>query len=320
MTDYEVKHAVVMTIFNRPEDVSLVLDAVRKVKPRKLYVSADGPRQGNERDIERVAAARAVIETVDWECEVVKIYSDVNMGCKNRSASGYTAVFEKEEAAIILEDDCVPCPEFFKFCDEVLERYKDDERIMLVSGTNIAQRKLGGFKRGDYSYHFSRLGGIHGWASWRRAWQLFDLEMTQWSNPVVRTLLLNELGEKLYNNRARPYDAIVSGKTTMSSWAYPWSFTRFLHSGLAAVPCVNLVSNIGFTEDSTHTADPNSPTAALPYGELEFPLVHPDFVIPDIEYDNMFIETVSGEPTGIRGVIHKWADRVRVIFNKGKWA
>lgn len=310
MLEYKVQTAVVMTVFNRPENTTKVLEEVRKVKPSRLYIVADGPRKGNDKDVERIAQTRAVFETIDWDCEVVKLFSDVNMGCKNRSASGYTEVFKNEETAIILEDDCVPCVEFFRFCDEMLERYKDDERIMLISGTNVAQKKYGGFRRGDYSYHFSRLGGIHGWASWSRAWKLFDLQMEQWGNPIVRTLLRKELGNRLYNCRAINYNEIYAGTTKMSSWAYPWSLTRHINSGLAVVPCVNLVSNVGFSDDSTHTVNPKTPAAAIPYGQLEFPLVHPDFVIPDAEYDDIMLELVFGVSKTKWGAVKLWARMV----------
>lgn len=278
-----------MVAFRRPDFTRQVLAQVRKVKPKKLYVIMDGPREGNPEDLERIEEVKAVFNHIDWDCEVFKNFSDRNLGCSKRPYTGFSWVLEHEESAIFLEDDCVPSVSFFRYCDEILEKYWDDKRIMLVSGTNW--RKT--WQRGDYSYHFSRLGGIHGWATWRRAWNQFDIEIQKWDDQAVKDLLKNKFDKNFILPRSLIYDRLVhhSGETT--AWDYQWGFARMINSGLAVVPCKNLIKNIGYGEDSTHTKNANSPSADLPLMEMDFPLSHPPFVIEDVEYDRAYIDYVQ---------------------------
>lgn len=164
---------IALIIFNRPDLTIRVFSKIARAKPKTLFVIADGPRSDHPGDIKKCAEARSIIESVDWDCTVHKNYSDINLGCGRRLASGISWVFEKVEEAIILEDDCLPHPTFFRFCKELLERYRDDERIMQINGQNFQHKSM----RTSYSYLFSYSNNCWGWATWRRAWQHFDMEM-----------------------------------------------------------------------------------------------------------------------------------------------
>ena len=179
MPDWQLKTPVAFIIFKRPQETERVFAEIRKVKPQKLLVVADEPVQ-IDRGRPRLRSARAIIDRVDWDCEVLKNYADVNLGCRLRVSSGINWVFDTVEEAIIMEDDCLPHPTFFRFAEELLDRYRDDRRMMSISGQNVQF----GRKRTDYSYYFSRYTHCWSWASWRRAWQHYDLDMKLW--PEIR--------------------------------------------------------------------------------------------------------------------------------------
>src|SRR5579871_4386735 len=170
MSDWKLTTPVALIVFNRPDTTRQVFQEIRRVRPPVLLVVADGPRRDHPEDEQLCRETRAVAEEVDWPCQVLTEYSDVNLGCRHRPASGLDWVFSQVEEAIILEDDCVPHPSFFRFCSELLSRYRDDARIGTIAGTNVQ----GGRKRGGASYYFSKYPTIWGWASWRRAWALYD--------------------------------------------------------------------------------------------------------------------------------------------------
>jgi hypothetical protein len=180
MSNYQLRTPVAFIIFNCPETTDRVFEQIAKAKPSKLLVIADGPRENSPGEAERCAAVRSIIDNVDWDCEVLTNYSDVNLGCKRRIASGLDWVFDTVEEAIILEDDCLPDPTFFRFCDELLEKYRDDERITMISGDNFQFDR----KKTDSSYYFSRDPHIWRWASWRHVWKNYDVDMQLW--PEIR--------------------------------------------------------------------------------------------------------------------------------------
>jgi len=286
---------VALVIFNRPRLTDMVFNAIAQVKPRTLLVTADGPRPGHQSDVQKCAETREIVDQVDWPCEVLKNYSDVNLGCKRRLASGLDWVFSTVEEAIVLEDDCVPHPTFFRFCQEMLQRYRDDERLMMISGANL----LGSWKSENQSYHFSHHGGIWGWASWRRAWQHFDVDMRLWAEPEVKARVRDVVANpKLYRSIERAFDATFSGK--VNTWDYQWYFARLLQSGLSVVSSVNLVSNRGFgSEEATHTSTAKSPLANLPVYPMSFPLKPP----PGMTDDRRFYELCYLLHTG--GIGHR---------------
>jgi hypothetical protein len=286
-----MKTPVVLLIFNRPDTTEKVFEAIRQAKPPKFFVVADGPRKDKPDGIEKCAAARAIIDRVNWDCEVFTNYSEENLGCKLRVSTGLDWVFSQVEEAIILEDDCLPHPSFFCFCEELLNYYRDDERIMIISGDNFQF----GRKRTEYSYYFSRYPHCWGWATWKRAWQYYDIEMKLW--PKIRDS--NCFKYVLEEPRAFKYWSRIFQSTydeKIDSWAYRWTFACWLQNGLTILPNVNLVSNIGFGTESTHTVDSKNPFANLPVQEMYLPLNHPPFVIRDNEADKFTQNTMFAIP------------------------
>ena len=275
-----LKTPVAFIIFKRSDTTKKVFEAIRQAKPSKLLVIADGPRQDKPGEAEKCAATRAIINSIDWECETIENYSDINLGCKKRIATGLDWVFSIVEEAIILEDDCLPHPTFFRFCEEILEKYRDDERIMTVCGTNIMDK----WKSSSQSYHYSYYGKGWGWASWRRAWQHFDLEMSLWSKPEMKNRVRDVLNnQEEYQKRVQKFDNAYLGKT--SSWDAQWLFARLSQSGLSIVPSVNLIKNIGFGEEATHTKGIFVEKPRMPSYSMSFPLIEPCGLTVDRDYD-----------------------------------
>ena len=280
MRNYQLKTPVAFVIFNRPNNTAKVFETIRKAQPPKLLVIADGPREDKPGEAEKCAATRAIIDRVDWNCEVIKNYSDENMGMKLREASGFDWVFNNVEEAIILEDDTLPHLSFFRFCDELLEKYRHDQRIMTISGTNPLRE----WKSDIQSYHFAYYSSYWGWASWRRAWNYYDIEMKLWSKSAAKKSISNVIcDQKQYQNRAKIFDYTYSGK--IQTWDYQWDFARLLQSGLSIVPSKNLISNIGFGTEATNTFIDFKGVSNLPLMSLSFPLREPCGVSVDREYD-----------------------------------
>ncbi len=282
-----LRTAVLLVIFNRPDTTRLVFDAIRKAKPPRLYIAADGPRPGVESDIVKCKEARMILEEVDWECEVKTHFSEANLNCGIGPSTAFTWFFEHEEAGIILEDDCLPSQSFFWFCEELLERYRFDSRIMHIGGNNFLN---GEQKQNAYSYYFSKSGHIWGWATWRRAWNMFDYTIhlyTQLKQKNYFDSIFSSAIEKLY--RLRKFDMTVNS-SRVDWWDYQWDFARYVNSGLAIVPKINLVKNLGFGKDATHTQNGNSKSASLEAGTIEFPLQHPPFILRDFESDSRYFK------------------------------
>jgi len=263
---------VVFIIFNRPETTLRVFEEIRRARPTKLLVVADGPRTDRKGEEKLVAATRAIINQVDWPCEVLKNYSGTNLGCKKRVSSGINWVFDTVEEAIILEDDCLPDPSFFPFCEELLEKYRNDERIGQIGGVNFQF----GNNVTEYSYYFSRYSHIWGWASWRRVWQGYDVEMKRWKE-IKATKKLNNIFEEreIIEYWTDIFNRVYRNK--IDTWDYQWSFHLMINEKLTILPHVNLISNIGFSNNATHTTG-KSRFDNLDRERIEFPLKHP----PDI--------------------------------------
>lgn len=277
---------VALFIFNRPDTTARVLDALRAVRPRTVFVIADGARADEPEDAARCAATRACIETIDWECEVVKQYADRHLGLRRRVESGLDWLFENADEGIILEDDCVPEPAFFRFCEELLTRYRDTPRVMGISGTNF---HFGQYAP-PYSYHFSRYPLVWGWATWKRAWAQYDATMEAWANLRGTDWLASTLESPA---AVRYWDGVFQKNfESPGSWDYAWMLATWLHEGLHVCPSVNLVSNIGFRSDASHTRNVYDPLANVASYPLEFPLRHPPAIVRDEQADALTEENV----------------------------
>jgi hypothetical protein len=288
-----LKTPILFIVFNRPDTTQIVFNAIRNIRPLRLYVSADGPRPSVASDADRCAKTRKIIEQIDWECDVKTFFRDRNLGCGLGPSTAMNWFFEKEAEGIILEDDCLPSNSFFWFCEDLLERYRNDDRIMHIGGNNFLDSWS---NNSEYSYYFSRSGHIWGWATWRRAWKLFDYNMSMYETVKQKghfdEFFLNWL-EKFY--RLRKFNATVAKRGNIDWWDYQWDFARFINSGLAIVPSKNLVKNIGFGTDATHTTDKNSKSAGLDSNDIDFPIKHPPFVIRDLEADKKYFSKLIRE-------------------------
>jgi hypothetical protein len=289
MSEQQLHTPVAFFVFNRPESTARVFAEIARARPRMLLVVADGPREDRSGEVERCRAARAVVERMDWDCEVLTRFADTNLGCKRRLSSGLDWVFDTVEQAIILEDDCLPHPSFFRFCAELLDWYRDDPRVAMIGGTSFQPPA----RRNAHSYHFSRYTHVWGWASWRRAWQHYDVAMNSWPYVAREGRIPDDL---VTDTRAAEYwrkifDSVHRGE--IDTWDYQWLYACWLQGALSVIPGVNLVSNIGFGPEATHTGG-WSPYAAMPRREMRFPLRHPPQVVRDAAADRYTQEMVFG--------------------------
>ena len=275
---------VLLIVFNRPDKAGAVFNRVREMQPRQLFIAGDAPRPDQPGDKERCEETRSIVTAVDWECEVHTLFQQSNLGCGKGPAAAISWFFSQVEFGIILEDDCLPIKSFFRFCAELLPRYGDQEQIMLISGTTPLRPSV---IKSDY--FFSRYGTTWGWASWSRAWQKFDYDMKLWSQQTAREKVM----ASFRTEKERRYFLNIFEKTFNKSsvtwWDYQWLFARVLHGGLAIMPALNQVGNIGFGADATHTFDSNSPDANRKAIPLSFPLRHPATIKTDPVYDSRLL-------------------------------
>jgi hypothetical protein len=267
---------VVLLVFNRPDLTARVLEAVAQARPKTIFVVADGPREGRRADAAGCRATRALFDRLDWRCEVVKDYSATNLGVDSRVPLGLARVFEQVDDAIVLEDDCVPHPSFFRFCGELLDRYRDDTRVMHIAGSTYRPHPIAT----PYSYYFSQFNGCWGWATWRRAWRYFDPALPLWGE-LRDTSWLTDLVEEpaAVQYWAREFDDAWTHKGRASAWDHQWTFACWANSGLSIAPRDNLVTNIGCGPGATHMVGSGDPRGNLPVHEVAFPLRHPPSVL-----------------------------------------
>lgn len=276
---------VIFIIFNRTDTARQVFEKIRAARPKKLLVIADGPRADRPDDAEKCGATRAIIDEVDWDCEVYKNFSATNMTIRLRISSGLAWAFELVDKAIILEHDCLPSSSFFDYCAELLDRYESDERVMMISGQN----NLFGRTETQDSYYFSRYPHVMwGWATWRRAWAKYDINMTHW--PEIRDKRLFDQyfparRERYYWDSVFEY-TIFNGR--LDTWDYQWFYSMWANSGLCVTPAQNLVRNIGLDAAATHTNTKYDQIyATLRAGELPFPLTHPAIILASSDKDQL---------------------------------
>ncbi len=277
-----MKSAVLLIVFNRPEPTGKVFEAIRRARPERLYVAADGPRVDRPGEWRRCEEVRRLTTNVDWPCQLETLFQAKNLGCGRGVSSAINWFFEHEDEGIILEDDCLPAPSFFSYCDAMLERYRDDERIAQVSGSNFIGAKVA---KGA-SYFFSNYPDIWGWATWRRSWEHFDVSMAEWPlSKRISNFIKVADGDLLVEAYWRKiFDDTWRGK--IDTWDYQWIFSCWRRGSINIIPAENLVENLGFGDDATHTTHSESSFLQKP-GELSFPLVHPVKIEASREADHL---------------------------------
>lgn len=282
---------ILFLIFNRPDTTKRVFGEIKKARPKKLFIAADGPRKDWGDDIEKCKKAREIVNDVDWPCEIKTFFHTDNLGCKIGVATAIDWFFKNVEKGIILEDDCLPDQSFFTFCEKLLEKYKDEEKVAMISGYNIA-----GSLDSKSSYLFSKYGHIWGWATWRRAWGLYDISMKKWGVDHNRQKIKQSINDNsMWNYKRGLYEQVYLNKK--DTWDYQWEFCRLLSGQLSIVPSVNLVENIGFGTDATHTKATESPLL-IPSRKLDLPLVfNPGPLAPDKRYDHLLRPQTSAIKT-----------------------
>ena len=278
-----MKTPIVFFIYRRLETAIKVLEAIRKAKPTKIYVVADGPKS-DEEIIECQNTRKSVEKNIDWNCDVVKIYSDINLGCAQRIKTGLDLVFKREKKAIILEDDTLPSSSFFKFCEFCLNRYDDDQTVYHISGCNFFPNS----SEATSSYHLTSIVNIWGWATWSRAWNNYDLQMKSWNSQDKLSFLKHWCTTKQQLQDTYAMFNLHCENTDPWTWDYQWVYTCWLNNGLSIIPSKNLVQNLGMGPKGTHNKFEKQ---QCPYpaslDELKFPLVHP-IKKRNMEFENVY--------------------------------
>ena len=283
---------VLLLAYRRPDLVAEVMKVIAQAKPQELFLACDGPHPDRPDEVALVTETRSAMEAaITWDCEVKTRYSDTNQGCRRSVEGAISWFFQHVEEGVVLEDDCVPHPDFFPYCAELLNRFRNDARVMHISGDAALPHPAS--QSGD-SYVFTAEGLVWGWATWRRAWQLYDSDLRQWE----RLRLSSSEARELFGSAsaARWWSRILDRlllEGRPDSWAYRWSFTLIANRGLCIIPAVNLVSNIGFREDSTHNFNPGSPRANGAVQPI-LPLRHPAEVVIDRRSDSLFQRQLRG--------------------------
>ena len=312
---------ILIIAWRRPKAVFEVIKAIKPFLPSNIYVACDGPNLSNPLEIEKVFATRDLIDNqIDWNCSINKLYSKQNNGCKIGVTKAINWFFSNESEGIILEDDCVPYPDFLPFAEELLEKYRDDSRVWCIAANNIQKGK----SRGNASYYFSRYSHCWGWASWRRCWEHYDSELNNW--PIVKE---SKVLDKIFNKKResnywqKVFDNLYF-ESKPDTWDYQWAYTCWLNSGLTIIPNKNLIHNVGFGIDGTHTTSGVSntmkPEKSSVYNKI-FPLVHPDFIIRDSCADRFTeLDNFSGPPfisfLGLVKLLNKFKNRLLRITKR----
>jgi hypothetical protein len=275
MTPSPLNTPILFIIFNRPDTTEAVFERIRAARPARLFVAADGPRPAKTGERERCEETRAILKRIDWACEVETKFSAVNLGCRVAVSSAIDWFFSRVTEGIILEDDCVPDPTFFPYCSTLLEYYRDDERIMHITGVNDQD----GVRRGKAAYYFSTMNHVWGWATWRRAWNRYSVDMPGYPAFLESSAVADALPQRAMRRYWLKRFDLVHQKI-WDTWDVQWQYAMMINHGLAATPNENLVSNIGFSLDATHTIDGFSSLANRPVKSIAT-VTHPEFMIPD---------------------------------------
>jgi hypothetical protein len=287
-----MRSPILFMVFNRPDVTRRVFDAIRKAKPPKLYIAADAPRENKAGEVERCRVVQEIISKVDWPCEVNKLIREKNLGCKKAVSSAIDWFFSQEPEGIILEDDCLPHPDFFTYCDELLERYRNDERVGLISGTALVDMTKDDLLWDNEDFVFCRYFSIWGWASWRRVWADYDVSISTWKDrrDDIAALTRNARLRTIHNAN---FDAVSGGQ--LNTWDYQLGYMMWASSRLAITPRFNLIENTGFGEDATHTKRSGGELelrSRMSSKRIKFPLSAPNLMCENYAY-TAYLERLS---------------------------
>jgi hypothetical protein len=270
---------ILFIVFNRPETTSQVFESIRIARPEKLYIAADGPRENRPEESVHCNEVRQIVEKVDWPCEVRTLYREKNLGCKIGVSSAIKWFFQNETEGIILEDDVLPHSNFYLFCDEMLARYRHDERVIMITGNNLL-----GANVVSNEYYFSEFYSVWGWATWKRCWNTYDVTIKDWPNQQLISYLKHRFNSKLFQYYYSAFNLIRENK--IDTWDHQWTYNCIFNSGYSIVPRANLIRNIGVY--GTHSPG-MSENHFTNYGEIKIEsLVHPERVLVDFASDLFF--------------------------------
>lgn len=285
-----MKSPVLFMIFNRPELTRASFAAIRQARPPRLYVAADGPREGREQDEALCREARRIATAADWPCEVKTLFRKRNQGCRIGCTSAVSWFFREEPEGVVLEDDCVPHPDFFPYCDELLERYRNTPEVMLIGGSNYQYGK----KRGDASYYFSIYPHIWGWASWRSTWMHYDIQMRGLER-YIKTQMRGHIGhDGAFRAMMRKFMLVEQGVD--NNWDFQLVYSIWRQGGLSVIPNANMVGNIGNVADSAHPWRPDVSHCRKVEGMPR--VIHPAAIKRDTDADYFHSEMLAAEYGG----------------------
>jgi len=306
MTPYSTKSPILFLIFNRPDTTERVFKEIRAARPEKLYIAADGPRNERPEEALRCGETLKIVENIDWPCEVKRLYRTANLGCKDAISSAIDWFFENEEEGIILEDDCLPAGSFFYYCDTLLEKYRFDTRIRHIAGCSLQRGK----KWGEASTYFANQTHVWGWASWRRVWKDYDKDLKQYEEEEVTDKLADIFTDPfVIADWTRIFKELKAGK--IDTWDYQLAFTNYFNNSLSVNPNVNLISNIGFGKDATHTFSTDSPYANLPLEEMT-EITYPKYILPEKQADYaVFVHDFDLE--------RRWKKHKKIKYRFKRW-
>jgi len=293
MINKEQDSAVLFIIFNRPDTTFQVFERIRQARPSKLFIAADGPRIDRVGEAELCAQARSVVDLVDWDCDVHTLLRDENLGCKWGPASAIDWFFQHVQEGIILEDDCVPDISFFPYCQELLEKYRDNPKILSISGFNFGYSPNNAIA----SYSFSRYMNMWGWATWRRSAKLIDYKLDEWKDIDQINFLNRNTRRSLFDfdwkwikDWRKTYTELISKK--VDAWDYFWIYAGMKFRTLSIFPHVNLIHNQGFNSNATHTHDNQSIMGKIHASSIRFPLSHPKQIKRNYDFEENYIKKI----------------------------
>lgn len=313
VSDNEIKEydiPILFVCFNRLEIAKKSFEAIVQVKPKKIYIACDGARENKSGEKEKVNKVREnILKMITWECEVKTLFQEKNLGCSQGVYTAINWLFSHEEKGIILEDDCVPNQSFFIFMKEMLNKYITDDRIAMVSGFNPYAKKE---NNKEVSYYFSKFKSCWGWGTWKRAWKNMDLNLRCLDGNYKDDIILNMGYNKEFTQNYWKYRLKLIELNEVSAWDWQWYISTSSQSQYAILPIENLVSNIGFGVEATHTNSKKLPEYTLT-GKLDFPLKHPLYIVPNYTLEkiieksnNLIVERIKWFiPIKLKNVLKK---------------